>query len=177
MSKPVFDAQAAPAYLGIDLANSKLDPCGRTDPAMNEFYDIMPPCPVPLCTVAEILRIATTKTTDILALVKCAKGTARKSKKEGETMCDFELIDISSCTLGKLATLTFSVFGIAKTDRLMASIGQPLFCLNLAVVTMGGTTAISDHSSEQLWDAPDCPKTKALQADQKSSRTPATPNR
>ena len=34
LSKLVFDAQAAPAYLGIDLANSKLDPCGRTDPAM-----------------------------------------------------------------------------------------------------------------------------------------------
>ena len=41
LSKPIFDAQTAFAYIctpvpfRIDLTKSKLDPCGRADPAMN----------------------------------------------------------------------------------------------------------------------------------------------
>ena len=117
---------------------------------MSRFYDIMHLCPVPPCTVPEIFRIATTKTTDFLTLVKCAEGTARNSANEGENICDFELIHSSPCTPGKLATVAVSAFGIAKTNRLMASIGQPMFFFNLSVVTKGGMRTINHYAREQL---------------------------
>ena len=131
---------------------------------MNDLYEIMPHCLVPPCSVAGVARITTTKTTDVLALVKRAKGSVRKSKKEGEAISDFELIDNTERTPGKLASLTVSVFGIAKIDRLMANMCQSMVFLNLIDACTGSSTATNHYGSELLLDAPSFAKTNALQA-------------
>jgi len=169
LSKPVFDTYTAAQYIGtpvafrIDLVKSQLAPVGEEHDDFNELSKSMPYCPVPPHLVADVARITTTKTTDLLALVKSVSSPDRMSKS-GEAIADVELIDNSAHTPGKLAIVKVSVFGAAKIAKLRDRVGQAMVFFNLSVACTGGSPTINHYGREHVREAPDCAKKRALEA-------------
>jgi len=169
LSKPFFDTYTGAQFINtsvpfrIDLVKSQLAPVGEDHVEFNELSTSMPMCPVPPHLVADVARITTTKSTDLLALVKSVSSPDRKTKS-GDHIADVELIDNSERTPGKLAIVKVGVFGAAKIAKLRERVGQAMVFLNLSVACSGGSPTINHYVREHIREAPDCAKKQALEA-------------
>ena len=178
LSKVVFDTYAKAEYSGspvpfrIDLLKSGMKHITPEDEQLKDLHETLPLCPVPPRTVAEVARITSAKSTDLLAIIKsCSKDI--RTTKAGESVIDVELIDNTEHTQGKLATVKVSVFGAAKITGLKDKVGEAMVFFNLSVSCTGGSTSVSHYANELVQPAPQCTKTEALLA-QKDRLSTAT---
>ena len=68
--------------------------------------------PDPPRTVADVARINTNKTTDLLAFVKSV--SPERSTKSGNVVADVELLDDSKVDGGQIVSVKVGVFGAEK---------------------------------------------------------------
>ena len=93
LSKVVLDAYTKPEYINtpvpfrVDILKSQFIHVGPDDPETKELYDSLPQCLVPPRTVAEVASITTTKSTDVLAIIKSCALVARTTKS-GDSVGD-----------------------------------------------------------------------------------------
>eukprot|EP00974_Lingulodinium_polyedra_P051351 4938801-Lingulodinium_polyedra.AAC.1 len=124
----------------------------------------MPSFPVPPYSVADVSRVTTNKSTDLLAVVK--QWSRERESKTGEGIVDVDLIDNSEVKTGLLATVTVSVFGHEKIAMIKASVGSPLVFFNLVVSASRDQTKITHYAKEIAVAAPQCCKTTMLEGKQ-----------
>ena len=159
LTKPAFDTFAAAHFIStpvpfrIDLAKSTL--LQKTEGA-----EEMPCMPVPPRTVAEVARITTNKSTDLIAVLK--QVCRERSSKTGHDIADVQLLDDSEIKPDHLAIVTVSVFGRDKIKLLKDNIGKPMVFFNLSVSCSAGQTTINHYAEELVTSAPDCSKTESL---------------
>ena len=150
LTKTVLDTVTAASFISttvpfrIDLAKSKLD----------QFHEEveMPDHPVPQCSVADVDRIITNKSTVLMAVIKSV-GRERQSKN-GTDIADVQLMDDSVFASGQLATVTVGVFGKAKIATLKSNIGHPMVFFNLSGSCATGHTNINHYMEELLTSPP-----------------------
>ena len=172
LSKVSFDTYTAinfvstPVPFRLDVGKSTMEPIDD-----EAFCEQMPPQPVPPRSVAEIARITSKRSTDIIAIVKDV-GSLRTTKTQQSVM-DVTLIDNSVTSAGDLATIKVGVFGDAKMKLLKDNVGNPMVFFNLSVNFADGQLSVAHYANETVQLAPDCDKTQAL-AEQKDTLTSAT---
>lgn len=165
LSKVVFDPQDKAAYISsplpfrVDLAKSTLRPHATDSDADEALREKMPLCVVPPRTVAEIACIKTTRSTDLLAIVKQIKKDRVSSG--GMAIADVTLIDDTKTPKGKLATVVVSVFGEDKLTLLKTKVGEPMVFFNVTAKYNAGLE-LTHYESEIVTTAPLCPKTTSL---------------
>ena len=168
LSRVSFDTWTAPTYIStpiafrVDLANSTLR---KLD---GEICAIMPQHPVPPRSVAEVARITTNRSTDLIAVVKSVSTNKRKSNSN-EEIVDVELVDNSVTPTDKLATIVISVFGTKKIQELSDVVGTPMAFFNLSIACPGpgAKPTINHYDRELVMAAPECGKTVSLREKQK----------
>ena len=121
--------------------------------------------PVPPRTVADVARITTNKTTDLLAFVKSV--TRDRKSKSGEDIADVVLLDDSKTDPFFRAAITVGVFGSKKIARLKEHVGTPMVFFNLSVSVAQGSVNINHYTQELISDAPKSLKTMFLTTNQK----------
>jgi len=169
MSKVVFDTFAQAQYIStpvpfrVDLSKSTMTIQDGGTEAQKTLCASMPSSPVPPLSVADVTRITTNRSTDLIAVVKQVQSRTRKSKKD-ELIVDIALVDTTMGSSGKLAEIEVSVFGASKIDELTAAVGTPMAFFNLSVDCnqRGGKPKITHYSHEKIAPAPECTKTTEL---------------
>ena len=78
--------------------------------------------PAPPRTVAEVARIATNRSTDLIAVLK--QVCRERSSKTGHDVADALLLDDSEIKPDHLAIVTVSVFGSDKIKLLRDNVGK-----------------------------------------------------
>ena len=75
-----------------------------------------------------------------------------------------ELVDNSTTTTDKLATIVVSVFGTGKVEQLKHVVGKLMAFFNLSVVCAGrgSSPQINNYNGELMEPAPECEKTASL---------------
>ena len=88
----------------------------------------MPQEPIPPRSVADIARITTKRSTDLIAIVKDVGE--QRTTKSGLVVADVTLIDNSESSAGVLATIKVGVFGettsASKMVPLRDHVGEPM---------------------------------------------------
>jgi hypothetical protein len=177
LSKTVLDTYTTATYIStpvlfrVDLSKSTMTAKDSDAPADKQLRDAMPSYPVPPRSVADVSRITTNRSTDLIAVVK--QWSKDLQSKSGEAIVDVELIDNSEHTPGMLATMKVSVFGQGKVDMIKASVGEPMVFFNLSVSCSGSQTTITHYAGEVAKVAPECHKSIALRT-KKAELTAAT---
>ena len=176
LSKVVFDTYTAitfvstPVPFRLDVAKSKMEAIEN-----DELCQQMPLEPVPPRSVADIARITTKRSTDLIAIVKDVGE--QRTTKSGLVVADVTLIDNSESSAGVLATIKVGVFAEAmsasKMVLLKAHVGDPMVFFNLSVNFADGQLSVTHFPGDVVRLAPVCQKTKAL-GDQKDTLTLAT---
>ena len=176
LSKVVFDSYTAitfvstPVPFRLDVAKSKMEPIED-----NELCKQMPQEPVPPRSVADIARITSKRSTDLIAIVKDVGE--QRTTKSGLVVADVTLIDNSESSAGVLATIKVGVFGetmsASKMILLRDHVGDPMVFFNLSVNFANGQLSVTHFPGDVVRLAPVCQKTKAL-GDQKDTLTLAT---
>ena len=134
-----------------------------TTKADKDAYKGMPKQPVPPRTVAETDGITTSKSQDLLALVK--EATNKRQNKDGCDIIDVLLIDGSQTTTGERATVFASVWGPGKVNLVEDNVGKPLAFFNLTIKVEGDKRLVNHYREAPLHEAPACDKTTHLQAE------------
>ena len=173
LSKVSLDTYTAGTYIStpipcrVDLAKSKMTIWDAGDEDDIELRASMPKHPVPPRSVADVARITTNRSTDLIAMIKEVSTQKRKSKSD-EEIVDVELLDNSMTKQDKLASIVVSVFGTRKVEQLKHVVGKPMAFFNLSVVCAGrGCSPQINHYSDELMEpAPECEKTASLRAKQ-----------
>ena len=168
LSKVSFDSWTQAAYIStpvpfrVDLAKSKITIFDSASHTHADLYATMPTHPVPPRSVADVARIQTNRSIDIIAIIKSMSGM-RKSKTDQEIV-DVELVDNSTNAPDRLATIVVSVFGAQKIAKL--SIGATMAFFNLSVSCAGRAAkpTINHYPDELMVDPPPCEKTTELLA-------------
>ena len=169
LSKVAFDSYTAAQYIStpvlyrVDLSKSTMtnrDTNSEEDKALRAS---MPPAPVPPTSVADLTRITTNCSTDLIAVVKEVGAQTRKSKAE-ELIVDVLLVDGTMASSGNLATIDVSVFGASKIDKLKAAVGTPMAFFNLSISCekRGEKPKLTHYSKDKIAPAPECDKTTEL---------------
>ena len=169
LSKVAFDTYGTATYIStpipfrVDLAKSNIIAFAPSQ----EVSANMAEHPVPPRSVAEVARITTNRSTDLIAVVKDVSSTRRRSKTD-EEIVDVELVDNSTTTTGKLATIVVSVFGNSKIRQLSGAVGTPMAFYNLSVACSraGAKPTINHYGRELVVPAPECGKTLSLREKQ-----------
>ena len=115
---------------------------------------------MPPRTVAETSCIKSTRATDILAVVKTV-GVPR-TNRNNKTITDVTLIDDSTASNGKLATVVISVWGQQKVEVLQRNECQSMVFFNLSATYRDGHLNIDHYEDNECFQAPECEKTVAL---------------
>ena len=169
LSKVALDSYTAGQYIStpvlyrVDLSKSTMtnrDTNSEEDKALRES---MPPAPVPPTSVADLTRIATNRSTDLIAVIKEVGAQTRKSKAE-ELIVDVLLVDGTMASSGNLATIDVSVFGESKIEKLKAAVGTPMAFFNLSISCekRGEKPKLTHYSKDKIAPAPECDKTTEL---------------
>ena len=169
LSKVALDSYTAGQYIStpvlyrVDLSKSTMtnrDTNSEEDKALRES---MPPAPVPPTSVADLTRITTNCSTDLIAVVKEVGAQTRKSKA-GELIVDVLLVDGTMASSGNLATIDVSVFGESKIEKLKAAVGTPMAFFNLSISCekRGEKPKLTHFSKDKIAPAPECEKTTEL---------------
>ena len=176
LSKVVFDTYTAISFVSspvpfrVDVSKSKME---RIED--EEYCRGMPEDPVPPGSVADIARITSKRSTDLLAIVK--EVGEERTTKSGLVVADVTLIDNSESSPGVLATIKVGVFAktmaTLKMSLLRDHVGDPMVFFNLSVNFADGQLSVTHFPGDVVRLAPDCEKTKAL-SDQKDTLTLAT---
>ena len=177
LSKVVFDTYTAMTFIStpvpfrLDVGKSKMEPIKNDD-----LCKQMPQEPVPPRSVADIARITTKRSTDLIAIVKDVGE--QRTTKSGLVVADVTLIDNSESSAGMLATIKVGVFDntmpASKMALLKDHVGDPMVFFNLSVNYADGHLSVTHFPGDLVRLAPDhCQKTKAL-SDQKDTLTLAT---
>lgn len=169
LSKVSFDTFAGATYIStpipfrVDLAKSSISMFAPS----HELSASMPQHPVPPRSVAEVARITTNRSTDLIAVIKDVSTNRRRSKTD-EEIVDVELVDDSTTTTDKLATIVVSVFGTRKIQQLSDAVGTPMAFFNLSVACSGAGAkpTINHYGRELVVAAPECGKTLSLREKQ-----------
>ena len=154
---------STPIRFRVDLAKSTTKIQDESDGAHKSLYASMPSSPVPPTSVADVTRIATNRSTDLIAVVKEVQNEKRTSKA-GEMIVDIVLVDNSMGSSGKLAAIDVSVFGESKIEKLTTNVGKPMAFFNLSIACdkKGGKPKITHFGKDKIAPAPECPKTVEL---------------
>ena len=176
LSKVVFDTYTAitfvstPVPFRLDVAKSKMEAIED-----DELCQQMPLEPVPPRSVADIARITTKRSTDLIAIVKDVGE--QRTTKSGLVVADVTLIDNSESSAGMLATIKVGVFDntmpASKIALLKNHVGNPMVFFNLSVNFADGQLSITHYPGDVIRLAPVCQKTHAL-AESKDALTVAT---
>ena len=169
LSKVAFDSYTAAQYIStpvlyrVDLSKSTMtnrDTNSEEDKALRAS---MRPAPVPPASVADLTRITTNCSTDLIAVVKEIGAQTRKSKAE-ELIVDVLLVDGTMASSGNLATIDVSVFGASKIEKLKAAVGTPMAFFNLSISCekRGEKPKLTHYSKDKIAPAPECEKTTEL---------------
>ena len=126
---------------------------------------------MPPRTVAETACIKGARATDILAVVKTV-GIPR-TNKNNKTITDVTLIDDSTASNGKLATVVINVWGQQKVEALQRNEGQAMVFFNLSATYRNGLLSIDHYEDNECFRAPECEKTVALREKAASLKTAA----
>ena len=169
LSQVVFDTFTTATYIStpigfrVDLAKSTTTILNADSGKDVELCANMPKHPEPPRTVAEVSRINTNRSTDLIAMIKHV-STNRRKTKSGEEVVDVELVDNSRSADGKLAAIVVSVFGTDKIQKLADAAGSPMAFFNLSVSCsgQGNKPTINHWGPELVVAAPECEKTKSL---------------
>ena len=175
LSKVSLDPYTVTTYIStpipfrVDLNKSKMtlmDARGATD---IELRASMPKHPVPPRSVADVVRITTNRSTDLIAMIKDV-STEKRNTNSDEEVVDVELLDNSMTKPDKPASIVVSVFGTGKVQQLKHAVGKPMAFFNLSVVCAGrgSSPQINHYSSELVEPAPECEKTVSLRAKQEA---------
>ena len=158
LSKVAFDTYTSPAAIStpiafrVDLAKSNIIVLDKRPGNYAELYASMPTHPVPPRSVADVARINTARSTDLIAVIKRVIGAEKPRKsKTGEDIVDVELVDTSMTKpTSKLAEIVVSIFGADKIKKL--SKGATMVFFNLSVTCGRGRDAKPsiNHYSDQL---------------------------
>jgi hypothetical protein len=178
LSKSCFDTWTAAAYIStpkpfrINLGTSTLAAVSEQE------GQAMPLAPVPPRTIAETVCISTSKTQDVLCLVKAVIN--RRTTKTHTVLVDAILIDgtvantdsvsqpvaqIGDAGKVALSTILVTIWGEKKVDKTMANVGKPLAFFNLNVKLEAGNRVINHYEDAEIMDAPNCEKTDKLLAE------------
>ena len=109
LSKAALDTYPAITYIStplpfrIDLGKSTMTARNSDEPADKELQNKRPSYPIPPHTVADVSRITTNRSTDLIAMIK--SWSEKRVTKAGHDVVDVELIDNSEKTPGKFATV------------------------------------------------------------------------
>ena len=122
---------------------------------------------VPPRTVAETSGIRSSKSTDVLAMIKSM--TNARTCNSGEEVADAILIDGSSNSSDHSA-ISVAVFGHNKITFLKQNAEKPLVFLNLAIKVTDGKKEITHWPSDDVFLAPECAKAKKLDQDAEALR-------
>ena len=125
---------------------------------------------VPPRTVAETSSIRSSKSTDVLAMLKSI-SESRKCKS-GEEVADAILIDGSS-NASEHSGISVAIFGRQKLEFLKQNAKKPLVFMNLAIKVNKGSKEIIHWPSDEVSLAPVCAKAKALDKDAEALRDAA----
>ena len=125
---------------------------------------------VPPRTVAETSSIRSSKSTDVLAMLKSI-SESRKCKS-GEDVADAILIDGSS-NASEHSGISVAIFGRQKLEFLKQNAKKPLVFLNLAIKVNNSSKEIIHWPSDEVSLAPVCAKAKALDKDAEALRDAA----
>ena len=172
LSKVVFDTYTAMTFIStpvpfrLDVGKSKMEPIKNDD-----LCKQMPQEPVPPRSVADIARITSKRSTDLIAVVKDVGE--QRTTKSGLVVADVTLIDNSETSAGVLATIKVGVFGHEKVEVLRQHVGEPMVFFNLSINFADGHLSISHFPGDLIQPAPVCQKTEAL-GNQKNTLTLAT---
>ena len=163
LSKTQLDTWTSPAYISspkpfrVNLGKSTLTPMASS----NDVAKKMPQAPVPPRTVAETAGITSSKSQDLLALVK--EVANKRKNKDGKDIIDVVLIDGSKTQTGERATLFASVWGHDKVQLLESHVGHPLAFFNLTTKLDGDKRLVNHYEEAPIRSAPTCDKTDQLQ--------------
>jgi len=162
LSKPAFDSAADAAYISTPL-KFKVDVCKSTLAQVEDaaLLSLLPATAVPPRTVADTAAISSTRSTDIIAVVKNISDTRlTKTKKSVATV---ELIDGSKSKQGKVATVSIGLFGLEKIAFVKENRAQPLVFFNLQIKCERKATEINHWEDAKVKVAPDSERTRNLQ--------------
>ena len=161
LSKVFFDTYtdiryvATPIPYRVDLSKST-----TIETEDEELCARMPKHPVPPRSVADVARITTKRSTDLIAMIK--EVSEKRKTKSDEEVVDVELLDNSSTKNDKLASIVVSVFGTGKVEQLKQAVGKPMAFFNLSGAGRGNSPQINHYNGELLEPAPECEKTASL---------------
>ena len=166
LSKVSLDTYTATAYIStpipfrVDLTKSKMT---ISDAGSVAHAASITKHPVPPRSVADVARITTNRSTDLIAMIKDVSTQTRKNKSD-EEVADVELLDNSMTKPNKLASIVVSVFGAGKVEQLKHAVGKPTAFFNLSVVcaVRGSSPQINHYNGELMEPAPECEKTACL---------------
>ena len=125
---------------------------------------------VPPRTVAETSSIRSSKSTDVLAMLKSI-SESRKCKS-GEDVADAILIDGSS-NASQHAGISVAIFGRQKIEFLKRNAKESLVFLNLVIKVNNGSKEIMHWPGDEVFLAPVCAKAVQLNTDAEAMRDAA----
>ena len=168
LSKVSLDTYTAATYIStpipfrVDLTKSKMTIRDAGDETDIELRASIPKHPVPPRSVADVARITTNRSTDLIAMIK--EVSEKRNTKSGEEVVDVELLDNSMRKPNTLASIVVSVFGTGKVQQLQHAVGKPMAFFNLSVVCAGrgSSPQINHYNGELMEPAPECEKTVSL---------------
>ena len=166
LSKVTFDGSVTAQYIHtphqvvVDMGKTMIHIMSPTElllSGLNLGSQVVPPR-----TVAETSSIRSSKSTDVLAIVKSI-SSSRKCNS-GEAVADAILIDGSS-NASDHSAISVAVFGSQKIEFLQLHAQKPLVFLNLAIKVNNSSKEITHWPSDEVFLAPMCAKAKALDQD------------
>ena len=169
LSKVAFDSYTLSKYIStpvlfrVDLSKSTMKSRDTNSEEDKALRASMPPAPVPPTSVADLTRITTNRSTDLIAVIKEVGAQTRKNKAE-ELIVDVLLVDGTMARSGNLATINVSVFGESKIEKLKAAVGKPMAFFNLSISCekIGEKPKLAHYSKDSIAPAPECEKTEEL---------------
>lgn len=171
LSKVTFDGSVAAQYIHtphqvvVDMGKTTVQIMSPPELQMSGLKvgsQVVPPR-----SIAETDSIRSSKTTDVLAMVKSI--TDARLCHSGQEVADAILIDGSSNASDKSA-ISVAIFGSQKIAFLKQHIDKPLVFLNLAIKVGDGKKEITHWPSDEVFVAPECAKTQALSKEAEALR-------
>ena len=167
LRKTVLDPNAAPMYISTPI-QFRVDLTKSTTVAASSVSDEdqshLATCAVPPLTVADAIGIKTTRAIDLLAVVKSV--SRERESKTKVAIVDVTLIDNSTTSDGRYATVVVSVWGADKVAQMHDSLGKPMAFLNLLANCKDGAISIDHYANDVAMEPPACEQTEALRNNQ-----------
>ena len=169
LSKVAFDTYTQSQYIStpvpyrVDLSRSLMKILDESTETQETLRASMPSSPAPSASVADVTRITTNRSIDVIAVIKEIDGRTRQSKT-GEMIADIVLVDNTTVGSGKLALIDVRVFGATKIEQLTEAVGTPMAFFNLSIACdkQSGKPKITHYSKDKIAPAPECQKTNEL---------------